>query len=536
MKHMRFLVLVIAMLALMSGLFAQIWMQSKDAVINQTDNAGTGYQVRFIVHYGTGTDSGENVYLGEKCRSDFGDIRFYEGQTALNYWMESMTSSSEAVFWVKLNGNLSNGPITVTLLYGNSEVTTTSNGANTFEFFDDFSSDLSKWTMHKTLDGSTITIPSGENYVRCGGGITSGTYGHTVLGSSNTYDDFANNAVEYRYRVATDGICEVGIRGTFGDPGSGYKGRSDARSNQGSSIQTPPYYGWRPLSDAGYDADTPSVNVWYRGTFTAYEEKLKLYRDGSLKCSSTLGTVSGPGEISLQNHYGNYTDYDWVAVRKFAGTEPTRGSWGEEVTLPVELSSFTASFSTSGFVTIYWVTQSETNVYGYYIYRGRENNLATAQIVSPLIPGTNTATEQSYAFRDRELSESGLYYYWLQNVDYDSSFDFHGPITVDVNFAHGGNSPEIPIITSLKSVYPNPFNSSTAIVYGVEKSAAVEIRIFNTKGQLVREYAEGTKEANTYTLQWDGKDHNGNECPSGVYLIQMKAGDQQSYIKALLQK
>jgi hypothetical protein len=185
---------------------------------------------------------------------------------------------------------------------------------------------------------------------------------------------------------------------------------------------------------------------------------------------------------------------------------------------------------------LHWVTQSETNVYGYYLYRSTDNDLATAQIVSPLIPATNTATMQSYSFQDRELSESGLYYYWLQSVDYDSSFDFHGPITVDVNFAPGGDSPQIPLFTSLKSVYPNPFNASAAIVYGIEKSSAVEILIFNTKGQLVRAYDEGTKAADTYTLQWDGKDSNGNDCPSGVYLVRMQAGDVQSHIKALLQK
>lgn len=333
-----------------------------------------------------------------------------------------------------------------------------------------------------------------------------------------------------------------------------------------------------------YEISDMDTNTWYHIAVSATKnDSVKLYVNGDLKDTQPAGTkYSWNNELTLgdlregrgltfwgylddvrvwnvirtdqqiQDNYNIPLDVDesgligyWpldgntddATNNEYNGTVVGTNSFDDgNPTFPVELSSFTASFSTAGFVTIYWVTQFETNVYGYYIYRGRENNLATAQIVSPLIPGTNTTTEQSYAFRDRELSESGLYYYWLQNVDYDSSFDFHGPITVNVNFAHGGNSPEIPIITSLKSVYPNPFNSSTAIVYGVEKSAAVEIRIFNTKGQLVREYAEGTKEANTYTLQWDGKDHNGNECPSGVYLIQMKAGDQQSYIKALLQK
>ncbi len=311
-------------------LTAQTWNYFKYQTITQLADTGTNYQVRFTVHYGNGTDSGENVYLNSNCRTDFGDLRFFEGATELDYWIESKTDSDNAVFWVEIAGDLSTANRTVTLKYGNSSATTTSNGPNTFIFFDDFSNGLSKWTQEVTY--GTISIPSGENYVRCGGGITSGNLGHTVLGSSTTYTGFANNAVEYKYRLATDAICEVGIRGDKTNS-KGYKGRSDARAGEGSSILTPPYLGWDFLSDAVADGSAPSINTWYRGTFTAYNSNLKLYRDGVLKRSSTQGTYTTAGEISLQNHYGSYTDYDWVAVRKFADSEPTRGSWGSEQSL-----------------------------------------------------------------------------------------------------------------------------------------------------------------------------------------------------------
>ena len=204
-------------------------------------------------------------------------------------------------------------------------------------------------------------------------------------------------------------------------------------------------------------------------------------------------------------------------------------------TLPVELSIFTATFTITNFVTLHWVTQSETGVSGYYLYRSLNDNLVNAELVSPLIPATNTATQQSYSFQDTELYESGNYYYWLQSVDYDGSFQFFGPVMVRVEFGPGG-TPEIPLSTRLRSVYPNPFNTSTAVVYGIDKSADVKINIYNSKGQLVRSYNEGTKAPANYTLLWDGLDKNGQACPSGIYLIRMQAGSEISEIKALLQK
>jgi len=64
----------------------------------------TDYQIRIVVHYGSGTDNGEHVYLDGKCRSDFGDIRFTadDGVTELPYWIEEKVDGNYAVFWVKI--------------------------------------------------------------------------------------------------------------------------------------------------------------------------------------------------------------------------------------------------------------------------------------------------------------------------------------------------------------------------------------------------------------------------------------------------
>ncbi|MEM0162744.1 MAG: hypothetical protein QXO62_06750, partial [Thermoproteota archaeon] len=74
----------------------QGWMYRKSHVINSASGAGTGYQVKIVAYYGSGTDSGNTVYLNSRCKTDFSDVRFTasDGVTLLNYWTESVTASS----------------------------------------------------------------------------------------------------------------------------------------------------------------------------------------------------------------------------------------------------------------------------------------------------------------------------------------------------------------------------------------------------------------------------------------------------------
>ena len=110
------------------------WSYRKSHTVNPATGAGTNYQIRIVVHYGSGSDSGNDVYLSSQCRTDFGDIRFTDsgGQTLLNYWMESDNASSAAIFWVKVSADLSSSAQTIYIYYGNPSATSISNCAATF--------------------------------------------------------------------------------------------------------------------------------------------------------------------------------------------------------------------------------------------------------------------------------------------------------------------------------------------------------------------------------------------------------------------
>jgi hypothetical protein len=185
--------------------------------------------------------------------------------------------------------------------------------------------------------------------------------------------------------------------------------------------------------------------------------------------------------------------------------------------LPVELTSFTALLTDQFYVQITWISQSETNLLGYRVYRSEENSLDNAILITPtMIQATNTSQEHSYTIEDREVENHSTYYYWLESVDFNNS-QFYGPVSVIVE---GNVPPVLPEVTTLKSAYPNPFraNNSTNIEVSIKAGERGTLTIYNIMGQVVKTYsvAEGN-----HIIPWNGKDSQGNNCGSGIYFYKL---------------
>jgi len=102
------------------------------------------------------------------CLDNFGDIRFTasDGATPLNYWMQSVSVGNQATFLVQDPDDLGSSNSTIYIYYGNSGATTTSNGANTFLFFDNFSADGSiDWMNTWQSSAQNLYSLSGGNLV-----------------------------------------------------------------------------------------------------------------------------------------------------------------------------------------------------------------------------------------------------------------------------------------------------------------------------------------------------------------------------------
>jgi len=86
--------------------------------------------------------------------------------------------------------------------------------------------------------------------------------------------------------------------------------------------------------------------------------------------------------------------------------------------------------------------------------------------------------------------------------------------------------------------YPNPFNSSTVIEFSVSTRCPVPstLKVYNSRGQLVKTLLEMPLIAGRYHYVWDGTDYMGGEASSGIYFIVLKGGDLQETCKAILMR
>ncbi len=255
--------------------------------------------------------------------------------------------------------------------------------------------------------------------------------------------------------------------------------------------------------------------------------KAGLYGEWWLDPHYSPGLAWEPSSYTIDSStsFNRQPNGDYLRLMHFGLTElPT----------PVELSSFTATISAYNYIRLTWVTQTETGMRGYYVFRAPANDLANAQVVSPMIESMNSSEQQSYIYEDRELFESGTYYYWLQANDLDGSSNFHGPVSVVYNAIGDGPAPEIPFVTQLHSVYPNPFSPTVFIPFSLAKDGAVSIKIYNSRGQMVKDFDLGAKSVGQYRISWDGTDHTGKSLANGVYHITMSTDDQVYRAKAVL--
>lgn len=95
-------------------------------------------------------------------------------------------------------------------------------------------------------------------------------------------------------------------------------------------------------------------------------------------------------------------------------------------------------------------------------------------------------------------------------------------INIQVNIVYGT---PVPLDYILFQNYPNPFNPNTSVKFQVPEDGLVTIKIFDMLGQEIATLISDNIQKGTYTLNWDGKDKNGNYVSSGSYMYRMTAGN-----------
>lgn len=81
------------------------------------------------------------------------------------------------------------------------------------------------------------------------------------------------------------------------------------------------------------------------------------------------------------------------------------------------------------------------------------------------------------------------------------------------------------MVTRLEPARPNPFSERAEIRFSLARAGTVRITVYDVSGREVRRLVDGTLAAGGHTAVWDGTDDDGHHVASGIYWMQMKAGD-----------
>lgn len=108
---------------------------------------------------------------------------------------------------------------------------------------------------------------------------------------------------------------------------------------------------------------------------------------------------------------------------------------------------------------------------------------------------------------------------------------FRRELELDVNNTSNFPNPQ----TRLKN-YPNPFNPDTKINFYLEVDAAVSLAVYNAKGQMVKQLANGYFSQGNHFVSWNGKDSNDQHVASGIYYCRLKSGKIDLIKKMILLK
>jgi len=273
-------------------------------ITNDTGSELTNYQVKLEL-----TSSNFDF---SSSTNDGRDVRVYasDDTAQLNYWVESWDQAGQtATIWVKVPSLPTNGT-TVYLYHGNSELSSTSSGANTFDFFDGFtgsSLDLDTWNVYglsNSVSNSVLTLDtpttsggiSANQTFSPSGGITYRISQRAKLNSASSTGfvlwGFSTEAQPWNTRTGIFGYKSGGTD-RFGTQNMAEGG--DIDSDIGS-LDTE-YHIFSTTLNTGFEMDGSSYN-WGGGDIaTAYP---------------AVATWSSGADTSI----------DWVHVSKCASVEP----------------------------------------------------------------------------------------------------------------------------------------------------------------------------------------------------------------------
>jgi carboxypeptidase T len=278
-------------------------------------------------------------------------------------------------------------------------------------------------------------------------------------------------------------------------------------------------YGWVRVSTNNGATWTPLEGIYTEPGVGSFQPSGQPVYDG-------VQSAWVREEMSLTGYTGSQVKFQFQLVTDGA---VTRDGWYVDdisveayTIIPVELTSFTANLIDNK-VTLKWSTASELNNHGFEIQRNRSSE-ERSYVTVGYVEGKGTTTETTeYIFVDKSPI-TGVSNYRLKQVDYDGTYKYYGPVTVEYSGI---------IDYELSQNYPNPFNPATVIKYSIPQDGEVSIKLYNILGVEIAELVNEYKEAGKHSLEFSVDALDG-KIGSGVYFYTLKSGSYTQTRKMIL--
>ena len=94
----------------------------------------------------------------------------------------------------------------------------------------------------------------------------------------------------------------------------------------------------------------------------------------------------------------------------------------------------------------------------------------------------------------------------------------------------------IPGVLTLSQNFPNPFNPTTSIEFGIPEASQTSLSIFDVRGHEVTRLIDGNLAPGNYSLLWSSLDQGGNSVAAGIYFARIQTATGEQVIKMTLLK
>lgn len=178
---------------------------------------------------------------------------------------------------------------------------------------------------------------------------------------------------------------------------------------------------------------------------------------------------SGIAPIAVYSAANGVQAEDVHKFSRFAG-----GGNGGGASLPIELLSIEANPVDNQYIEVKWSTAVEINNDGFEVLRSTDG---TNFNYIGWVDGNGSTTEQKdYAFEDHNVQPNTIYYYRLNQVDYNGDAELSQIVSASINMSN---------VFVVGDFVPNPTSNSTTIDVTASDVRNINVTVFNTLGQLM---------------------------------------------------